>query len=121
MLTKRTSESFLKYVIENHGLGAWCFVCRAIIDDDVTPIWGYLLAFFDSVGIEIDVRGDYGLGLSPEGYIIYLQGGHSGWEDTRIEGQIEAIKKACMIRDMQILGPEASKAGTDLRNKQLKK
>lgn len=49
-------SEFLLWVSLNKSMNINLFCIKCVEDNDVTGMWGYLLEFFDSVGIYIEMR-----------------------------------------------------------------
>ena len=103
MKTNKQFEPFLKWVEENDDLSEaevkfikeYVTYCH----QDIVGIWGYLLEFFDSVGLEVFIHGDLSILI----YNNNLDSDQKGWEThlsnkkSRQQAQQEAIKKAFEI------------------------
>lgn len=119
MLTGNTKEAFEKWYRKSAYQDAVIFY-EQFKRLSFNMQWGVYLEFFDSKGITISTSHVIDGRTQLRIWRKLTLNDFASKYPTRQQAQIEAIKKASMIREMQIVGPMASKAATDLRNKQLK-
>jgi len=103
MLTGKTEESFKKWCNEDwddelHGLNHPTLIGHiGYLEWEKLPFsmqWGILLEFFDSVGIVIEMRNVGGF----KAFVNHMNYG-MGKIESRLEAQIQAIKKANEIHN----------------------
>ena len=103
-MNKEQFKPFLEWA-DSKGIYKYCEECVA--SGNITGIWGYLLEFFDSVGIIVDIQPVMNYNsetyTSVNNFIINitkfneLNEAEIPHEETRPEAQQEAIKKAFEI------------------------
>jgi len=100
MITGKTKEEFLQHVSDEHGNETYQYIVGCLLLEDITAIWGYLLKFFDSVGIYITLSANiFKIGKWDtclwQRELVEKQETFS----TILGAQIEAIKKANEINN----------------------
>ena len=96
----KAKEKFLEYVNNKYGLDAPNICADYVNNKNVTPIWGYLLEFFDSEGVYIRSK------INTEGFeelrIDTRNSYHVYFYENLSEAQAEAVKKAFEILEERI-------------------